>query len=225
MNKTYIFLLALILLISCSPKTTQPQETEIQPRAEIPQGPAVNNYEECVQAGYPIQEKKISIECLANGRTFAKLKDHCKTSQDCPTGFDCTEQVCKEVIPQDTCQTNTDCLLINKNHEFGCCWTGACEPIDYSSRKWVAVNRNWFETEREKKCPFPAECGPAPMCASRSINTNYEARCTQGKCQKIPTAPPSCQNLCEDGECQETVCQGSTCPCAENTQNCPEDCE
>ncbi len=35
----------------------------------------------------------------------------------------------------------------------------------------------------------------------------------------------SCVNKCGDGICQEIVCQGLTCPCAETTQSCPQDCK
>jgi hypothetical protein len=49
----------------------------------------------------------------------------------------------------------------------------------------------------------------------------------------IQTAPgqatlpgvPSCKDTCGDGKCQEVVCQGSTCPCPENTVSCPKDCD
>ncbi len=34
----------------------------------------------------------------------------------------------------------------------------------------------------------------------------------------------TCENLCGDGICQEMVCMSIGCPCAENKENCPEDC-
>lgn len=33
-----------------------------------------------------------------------------------------------------------------------------------------------------------------------------------------------CNNQCGDGVCQQIVCMGSGCPCAETPQNCPKDC-
>ncbi|NDC37622.1 MAG: hypothetical protein EBZ48_06170 [Proteobacteria bacterium] len=33
-----------------------------------------------------------------------------------------------------------------------------------------------------------------------------------------------CKNQCGDGVCQQIVCLGSGCPCAETPQNCPQDC-
>jgi eight-cysteine-cluster-containing protein len=36
--------------------------------------------------------------------------------------------------------------------------------------------------------------------------------------------PKTCENLCGDGLCQEAVCQSVGCPCAENSESCPQDC-
>jgi hypothetical protein len=33
-----------------------------------------------------------------------------------------------------------------------------------------------------------------------------------------------CINMCDDGICQEVVCLGEGCPCAETAQSCPADC-
>lgn len=33
-----------------------------------------------------------------------------------------------------------------------------------------------------------------------------------------------CDNKCGDGYCNDIVCQSVGCPCAENKENCPEDC-
>lgn len=34
-----------------------------------------------------------------------------------------------------------------------------------------------------------------------------------------------CDDKCGDGRCQEIVCLGTGCPCAENAQSCPQDCK
>mgnify|MGYP005839159459 CR=1 FL=1 len=34
----------------------------------------------------------------------------------------------------------------------------------------------------------------------------------------------NCNNLCGDGICQELVCMAIGCPCAENKESCPQDC-
>lgn len=33
-----------------------------------------------------------------------------------------------------------------------------------------------------------------------------------------------CTDLCGDNECQEIVCMGQGCPCAESKTSCPSDC-
>jgi hypothetical protein len=43
--------------------------------------------------------------------------------------------------------------------------------------------------------------------------------------QAIPEPPAVCVNQCGNGECQEVVCLGSSCPCAESAQDCPQDCK
>jgi len=34
-----------------------------------------------------------------------------------------------------------------------------------------------------------------------------------------------CVDLCGDGVCQEVVCLGENCPCAETKESCPQDCQ
>jgi hypothetical protein len=34
-----------------------------------------------------------------------------------------------------------------------------------------------------------------------------------------------CKDMCGDGKCQEIVCMGSGCPCAESPRICPQDCK
>ncbi len=35
---------------------------------------------------------------------------------------------------------------------------------------------------------------------------------------------PICINTCGNGTCEEIVCLGSGCPCAETPESCPDDC-
>ncbi len=35
---------------------------------------------------------------------------------------------------------------------------------------------------------------------------------------------PICKNTCGNGTCEEVVCQGTGCPCAETVNNCAQDC-
>ncbi|MEM5766465.1 MAG: hypothetical protein QW423_02430 [Candidatus Aenigmatarchaeota archaeon] len=45
------------------------------------------------------------------------------------------------------------------------------------------------------------------------------------KAEEITSLPPGCKNLCGDGICQEVVCLSIGCPCPENKEICPQDCE
>ena len=40
----------------------------------------------------------------------------------------------------------------------------------------------------------------------------------------VPANAVICSDFCGDQTCQEIVCQGSGCPCAESKDRCPEDC-
>ncbi len=42
--------------------------------------------------------------------------------------------------------------------------------------------------------------------------------------QKIKKDETDCVSRCGDGICQEIVCEGSNCDCAENSASCPQDC-
>ena len=43
--------------------------------------------------------------------------------------------------------------------------------------------------------------------------------------EKIQPPKVNCLNLCGDDICQEIVCLALGCPCAEDPQTCPEDCQ
>ncbi|MEK6964177.1 MAG: hypothetical protein AABX70_07140 [Nanoarchaeota archaeon] len=155
-----------------------------------------------------------------------KMGEPCASSPECGSGYVCTQGSCQEPLLDASCQSNTDCTLINKDLEFQCCEAGACDAIDYSKRNWISVNKNWFESERTKNCPPTEQCGPIPNCPTKIVNENFEAKCTQGQCQKQPK-PGSivCNDLCGNDRCEQVVCMGNGCPCAENSESCPEDCD
>jgi hypothetical protein len=76
------------------------------------------------------------------------------------------------------------------------------------------------------------ECAKAGL----PVMESYPARCTtpDGRSftekltpeEQVRTSPPQqiCQNKCGDNVCQEIVCMGSGCPCAESATTCPADC-
>jgi hypothetical protein len=148
----------------------------------------MNSFDDCAKAGYPILESHPRQCRTPDGRVFVEpvLSEVCTSDQECGEGFYCKHGLCAEFSPDVSCRTDDDCLLINEDLGFSCCWVGACEPIDYSLDKWIAVNKDWFAEQRATDCPPPEECGPAPMCAVRAINENFRAQCMNSVCQKVP---------------------------------------
>ncbi|MFH0884697.1 MAG: hypothetical protein V1861_03225 [Candidatus Micrarchaeota archaeon] len=129
---------------------------------------AIKSFDDCVSAGYPVLESYPRQCKTPDGRTFVSQKDRF------------------EIDTNLSCVSDADCLLVNSELGFSCCWAGACEPIDYSQDKWIAINRAWYEAGRASYCPVEKDCGPAPGCAVQSINENYMANCSANKCTKLP---------------------------------------
>lgn len=129
---------------------------------------AITSFEECATAGYPIQESYPRQCRTPEGKTFVSLTDV----------FDSTIDV--------SCRQDSDCVLANKEQGFGCCYVGACESVDYSQEQWVAVNQSWFSENQDRYCPAKKEeCGPAPGCATRIVNDDFEVKCLTNICQKV----------------------------------------
>ncbi|MFH0874291.1 MAG: hypothetical protein V1846_05655 [Candidatus Komeilibacteria bacterium] len=93
---------------------------------------------------------------------------------------------------------------------------------------------------------YPEQCripGGQTFVADININTGEQGcqsdlscpvgqSCNQGVCETrvpitpkpLPIEPSLCRNLCGDNICQEVVCLGGNCPCAETAALCPQDC-
>lgn len=66
-----------------------------------------------------------------------------------------------------------------------------------------------------------AEC----VQAGYRVLKTYPGRCiVPGGGTFVDDRAAICKNLCGDGECQEMVCMGAGCPCAETSASCPKDC-
>jgi len=131
---------------------------------------AITSFEECTAAGYPVMESYPRQCKTSDGRTFV---------EDIPVSKGDFE-------PVTNCQSDEECMLINEELEYRCCWAGACDAVDYSQDKWIAVNKAWFEEGKAASCPSTQECGPAPLCAVRAINLDFTAQCIDQICQKTP---------------------------------------
>lgn len=113
----------------------------------------------------------------------------CTYYSGCEPGSYCRNGACAQIVPNIVCGSDNDCVLMNRDLGLGCCWAGACQPVDYSLTNWMAVNKSWIEGLKAENCPSREECGPAPMCPIRLINDSFEARCVSGACQKVPLQP------------------------------------
>ena len=87
------------------------------------------------------------------------------------------------------CNIDNDCVIIDKDINYRVCWPGACEKVDYSLDKYIAVNEESYEKYKESESKFrPSieECGPMPGCPTWNININFDAKCLNQQCKKIP---------------------------------------
>jgi len=152
-----LIILALVLLLSgCLDNGT------VQPSSNI------TSFEECVAAGYPILESYPRQCNTPDGLHFISGTDFMEVNQNV------------------SCTKDDDCILVDKSLGFGCCWSGACAQLNYSEDKWIALNLDWSEAVQDQYCPDPFECGPAPGCPIRAIDTNYTASCINSSCRKMP---------------------------------------
>ncbi len=109
----------------------------------------------------------------------------CRSDAGCAPADYCKEKACAPFAPGISCAEDGDCTLLNTDYRLGCCWQGACDPVDYAQPSWMAASRLWLATESAKSCPLREECGPPPMCAVRVTDAGYEPRCVEGACAKV----------------------------------------
>lgn len=67
---------------------------------------------------------------------------------------------------------------------------------------------------------FPARC--VALDGRIFVDTTPQPSATLPVAQANPL--PICKDLCGNGTCEEMVCMGSGCPCAESHDRCPKDC-
>ena len=127
----------------------------------------ITSFEQCTAAGYPVMESYPRQCKTPDGETFVSQTDL----------FDSLINV--------SCTKDEDCALVNHDRGFGCCYSGACERIDYSQDSWVAVNADWFAEQQARICPPTEACGTAPACNPQPRNDKFEAKCVTSICQKV----------------------------------------
>ncbi len=205
-----------------------------------PEVATIDNFADCLAAGYPVAESYprqcrtpegiMFVEELAT--TTTELGG-CQGNESCPIGQFCNQGICQVPSYDSSCKVDDDCLLVNNELAYSCCYAGACQAIDYSESKWVAVNVADYSTKRSTYCPADDKCGPAPGCPSQYTPSNFVARCQQNVCVKtepagsVPKVPgDQCLDACGDRRCQPfTDCYGPSCLCPETIETCPKDCD
>ena len=185
--KSFLALAGIVLLLGCV-------------------SPEIKSFDDCVKAGYPVMES-FPRQCKTpDGRVFISEEDlkKIRTFEDCeaagypimesyprqcrtPDGRNFVSNLDRYNIEKDiSCTSDSGCGLVNSAYGFGCCYAGACEPVDYSLEGWEAVNAEWHQSASAKYCPTTEQCGPAPMCLPRPVNENYSAKCIAKECRKVP---------------------------------------
>ena len=69
---------------------------------------------------------------------------------------------------------------------------------------------------------FPAQC--VSKSGARFVDPAHAADYPKEGKGIADSVKSLCTNHCGDGTCQEMVCMGEGCPCAESISNCPTDC-
>lgn len=201
--------------------------------------PPISSFEECLNAGYPVLESYPRQCKTPDGLSFVEeIKSaaispaECQNDQECAQGFYCQDGACQQFFPDLSCQTHHDCQLINQDLGFSCGWLGVCDQADYSLEKWIGVNKNWLNQEREKNCPPQDECGARPTCNPKLINDNFTAKCVSGLCQKVAKQVvqqvqqkkiTSCAEVdwnTPDLTFEMTYCRGDICDAIKNQNGC-----
>lgn len=78
----------------------------------------------------------------------------------------------------------------------------------------------WPKSAPEKIDNFE-EC----LQAGYPVLESYPRQCRTSAGQMFVEEVETCQNLCNDGICQEIVCLAIGCPCPETKESCPADCQ
>ena len=87
------------------------------------------------------------------------------------------------------CDIDIDCIIVDKEMSYRSCWPGACAQVDYSLDNYIGVNKESYEKYKESELKFrPSveKCGLMPGCPISLINMNFDAKCVNERCKKIP---------------------------------------
>lgn len=129
----------------------------------------ITTFEQCVAAGNPILETFPEQCKTPDGKTFVRaISEACQSDATCESGYFCKYGLCTEFSVQTSCDTDNDCMLIDRTKRFACCYAGQCDAIDYSNQKWIAVNVQWFEKAKHSIAPAHKNADLLPGALPRS---------------------------------------------------------
>lgn len=97
-----------------------------------------------------------------------------------------------ENVKNTNCEKNEDCMLVNTDYNWRCCYEGYCESPNYVSDKWISVNKVWFEQQQKKFCDFykatSSNCTKELISKGKKCYENYKADGRfYGHCKKTET--------------------------------------
>jgi hypothetical protein len=71
---------------------------------------------------------------------------------------------------------------------------------------------------------FGAGCTPPTVIDQETPGGQVENGDNAGGGVVDPEGESICKDTCGNGSCEEIVCLGTGCPCAETADSCPQDC-
>ena len=88
------------------------------------------------------------------------------------------------------CAIDDECAIVHKGIICPYCDRPACQPVDFLSSDYVAVNFQIFSEWRESNCSSLQDCldkyGPLPDCPIKlETNERVAAKCIKNTCQKV----------------------------------------
>lgn len=110
---------------------------------------------------------------------------------------------------------------------FGLVSIGCAQTADQVSGDGATTKRPTNYTECVA-AGFPALRSYPGKCIAYGetfVDENVKAPDFKAEPEHAQAAAKLCVNMCGDGQCQEIVCMGSGCPCAESAESCPQDCK
>ena len=143
---------------------------------------------------------------------------NCSISSDCPNegeGYSCTNGTC--LFMGDP---GVSCIAEGERCSSASAQTQCCFPLVCSEE--VCVNESLSSSCVGEGDSVPVIVNPPECCDGLTLVPPTEPILgSAGSCELVET---NCVDKCGDGNCDEVVCQGEGCYCAETSDSCAVDC-